>query len=103
MFWSSIQIKPNITLETFLNHRPYIIDKRVRTPKHILPKHYCLYISPIFNQTKKPFSYNGIVWITALSKRPNTRRIEINVKELEIDPSNVNGEYLWQFVLTVTL
>lgn len=84
------QIKPNITLEDFLNHRPYIIDKRVRTPKHIIPKHYCLYLAPIFNETKKPFSYNGIVWITILSKRHNTKRIEVNIKELDIKPSDVS-------------
>uniref|UniRef100_A0A336KLP7 CSON013121 protein n=1 Tax=Culicoides sonorensis TaxID=179676 RepID=A0A336KLP7_CULSO len=83
-------IKPNITLEDFLNHRPYIIDKRVRTPKHIIPKHYCLYIAPIFNETTKPFSYNGIVWITILSKRHNTKRIEVNIKELDIKPSDVS-------------
>lgn len=83
-------IKPNITLEDFLNHRPYIIDKRVRTPKHIIPKHYCLYIAPIFNETKNPFSYNGIVWITILSKRHNTKRIEVNIKELDIKPSDVS-------------
>lgn len=86
----NFQIKPNITLEDFLNHRPYIIDKRVRTPKHIIPKHYCLYIAPIFNETKKPFSYNGIVWITILSKRHNTKRIEVNIKELDIKPSDVS-------------
>lgn len=79
-----------MTLENFLNHRPYIIDKRIRTPKHIIPKHYCLYIAPIFNETNKPFSYNGIVWITVLSKRHNTKRIEVNVKELKIKPSDVS-------------
>lgn len=77
-------------MDDFLNHRPYIVDKRVRTPKHIIPKHYCLYISPIFNETKKPFSYNGIVWITVVSKRPNTKRIEVNVKELEVNKTNVS-------------
>lgn len=89
-FCVMFQIKPNITLEDFLNHRPYIIDKRVRTPKHIIPKHYCLYIAPIFNETKKPFSYDGIVWITILSKRHNTKRIEVNIKELDIKPSDVS-------------
>lgn len=62
----------------------------MRTPKHIIPKHYCLYIAPIFNETKTPFSYNGIVWITILSKRHNTKRIEVNIKELRIKPSDVS-------------
>ncbi|XP_058826209.1 aminopeptidase N-like [Topomyia yanbarensis] len=81
--------KPNITLEDFLNHRAYLIDKRSRIPKHVIPKHYRLFIQPIFNETSEPFSYNGIVWITVTSKRHNNKRIELNVKNLNIKLEDV--------------
>ncbi|XP_055615513.1 aminopeptidase N-like [Toxorhynchites rutilus septentrionalis] len=81
--------KPNITLEDFLNHRAYLIDKRSRIPKHVIPKHYRLFIHPIFNETLNPFSYNGIVWITVTSKKHNNKRIELNVKNLNIKLDDV--------------
>ncbi|XP_058460813.1 aminopeptidase N-like isoform X2 [Malaya genurostris] len=83
------EYKPNITLEDFLNHRAYLIDKRSRIPKHVIPKHYRLFIQPIFNETSKPFSYNGIVWITVTSKKHNNKRIELNVKNLYIKLDDV--------------
>ncbi|XP_058063360.1 aminopeptidase N-like [Anopheles bellator] len=76
--------KPNLTLEDFLNHRAYLIDKRSRIPKHVIPKHYRLFIHPVFNETGNPFSYSGIVWVTVTSKKPNNKRIELNVKHLQI-------------------
>ncbi|KFB52120.1 AGAP000131-PA-like protein [Anopheles sinensis] len=76
--------KPNLTLEDFLNHRAYLIDKRSRIPKHVIPKHYRLFVHPVFNDTDNPFSYTGIVWVTVTSKKPNNKRIELNVKNLKI-------------------
>uniref|UniRef100_A0A182SN13 Uncharacterized protein n=1 Tax=Anopheles maculatus TaxID=74869 RepID=A0A182SN13_9DIPT len=81
--------KPNLTLEDFLNHRAYLIDKRARIPKHVIPKHYRLFIHPVFNETDHPFSYTGIVWVTVTSKKPNNKRIELNVKNLKIRLENV--------------
>uniref|UniRef100_A0A182NAG3 G-protein coupled receptors family 2 profile 2 domain-containing protein n=1 Tax=Anopheles dirus TaxID=7168 RepID=A0A182NAG3_9DIPT len=81
--------KPNLTLEDFLNHRAYLIDKRARIPKHVIPKHYRLFIHPVFNETDHPFSYSGIVWVTVTSKKPNNKRIELNVKNLKIRLENV--------------
>ncbi|XP_055549676.1 aminopeptidase N-like [Wyeomyia smithii] len=81
--------KPNITLEDFLNHRAYLIDKRSRIPKHVIPKHYRLFIQPTFNETSKPFTYQGIVWITVTSKKHNNKRIELNVKNLKISFEDV--------------
>uniref|UniRef100_A0A182R112 Aminopeptidase n=1 Tax=Anopheles farauti TaxID=69004 RepID=A0A182R112_9DIPT len=81
--------KPNLTLEDFLNHRAYLIDKRARIPKHVIPKHYRLFIHPVFNETEHPFSYTGIVWVTVTSKKPNNKRIELNVKNLKIRLENV--------------
>ncbi|XP_055598880.1 aminopeptidase Ey-like [Uranotaenia lowii] len=81
--------KPNITLEDFLNHRAYLIDKRSRIPKHIIPKHYRLFLHPVFNESDTPFTYSGIVWITVTSKRPNNKRIELNVKNLAIKLEDV--------------
>lgn len=81
--------KPNITLEDFLNHRAYLIDKRSRIPKHVIPKHYRLFIHPIFNETENSFTYSGVVWITVTSKRHNNKRIELNVKNLNIKLEDV--------------
>lgn len=86
---SYLQHKPNITLEDFLNHRAYLIDKRSRIPKHVIPKHYRLFIHPIFNETENPFTYSGVVWITVTSKRHNNKRIELNVKNLNIKMEDV--------------
>ncbi|ETN63262.1 protease m1 zinc metalloprotease [Anopheles darlingi] len=81
--------KPNLTLEDFLNHRAYLIDKRSRIPKHVIPKHYRLFVEPVFNETSNPFSYSGIVWVTVTSKKPNNKRIELNVKNLRIRMEDV--------------
>uniref|UniRef100_A0A182JLE3 Aminopeptidase n=1 Tax=Anopheles atroparvus TaxID=41427 RepID=A0A182JLE3_ANOAO len=81
--------KPNLTLEDFLNHRAYLIDKRSRIPKHVIPKHYRLFVHPVFNETNNPFSYSGIVWVTVTSKKPNNKRIELNVKNLKIRLADV--------------
>ncbi|XP_050101249.1 glutamyl aminopeptidase-like [Anopheles aquasalis] len=81
--------KPNLTLEDFLNHRAYLIDKRSRIPKHVIPKHYRLFVEPVFNETTNPFSYSGIVWVTVTSKKPNNKRIELNVKNLRIRMEDV--------------
>ncbi|KAL9694789.1 hypothetical protein quinque_014074 [Culex quinquefasciatus] len=81
--------KPNITLEDFLNHRAYLIDKRSRIPKHVIPKHYRLFLQPTFNETATPFTYSGVVWITVTSKKHNSKRIELNVKNLNIRMEDV--------------
>lgn len=76
-------------MEDFLNHRAYLIDKRSRIPKHVIPKHYRLFIHPVFNETDNPFTYSGVVWITVTSKKHNNKRIELNVKNLNIKLEDV--------------
>lgn len=77
-------------MEEFLNHRAYLIDKHPTIARHIIPKHYRLFIHPRFNENDNGFIYNGIVWITITSKKHNTRRIELNGKNLNVRLEDVS-------------
>lgn len=80
-----------ITLEEFAKKPSPFIDKGDLISKSLQPKHYRLIIHPIFEDQHHPFTFNGTVWIVLTAKKGNNlRKIELNVKELQINDEDVD-------------
>ncbi|KAG5677707.1 hypothetical protein PVAND_007440 [Polypedilum vanderplanki] len=91
------ETKPNLTLEDFLHHRNFLIEKYAKIPKYVIPKQFHIVLHPRFQEelvttTKDlaPFTYVGYIYVTVVSKKSNNKRIELNVKNLKISTPDVS-------------